>query len=80
MYFDRDEFALLSRGGRVLLPSQAALDDPCHRSLSQARRTDPGSSACWSGPGLRRSAGNLARVGRSGVRASMSAYGESRDR
>jgi hypothetical protein len=71
MYFDRDEFALLSRGGRVPRPKRFG---PSMPPLPEPRRPRR-SMLVWA-----RGRARAVRAERSGVRAGWSAYGESRDR
>lgn len=71
MYFDRDEFALLSRGGRVPRPKRFGRSVPPFPEPRRPRR----SLLVWARGRVR-----AARAGRSGIRAGWSAYGESRDR
>jgi hypothetical protein len=71
MYFDRDEFALLSRGGRVPRPKRFGRAVPPFPEPRGPRR----SLLVWA-----RARARVARAERSGVRAGLSAYGESRER
>jgi hypothetical protein len=77
MQFDRDEFALLSRGGRVPRTSRAGPRSGCDaaRDRDRDRERRPSRLAAAAG----RWAGSV-RTLRAGVQATWTAFGESQDR
>ena len=74
MYFDREEFALLSRGGRVPRPKRFGPSMPPFPEPRPPRR----SLLVWARGRVR--ATRAARAGRSDARGSWTVSGESRER
>ena len=73
MQFDRDEFALLSRGGRVPRTSRAGPTSGCRPARDRESRLRRLST------GARRRVREVGTL-RAGVRATWTVFGEGRDR